>query len=123
MKISNIAKYIGATVVGASIAITVIHSHNDEPLSDINPVLSQADKDFDNTLSVQEWIPLLIECDKNKDRRFSSEEYEEAEKLLDGTSIESYHYNIRKTRNNFYTAREMMTQGPNSKEYLEWLGH
>lgn len=107
MKISKIAKYIGLGILSTSLVTVVIHSHNDEPLSDINKELATADTDNDNILTVDEWVRLLSKYDKNNDGQFSQDENKEAEKLLEGTFIESYHYNIRKTVNNFYLAREL----------------
>ncbi|MBI3309226.1 MAG: hypothetical protein HYZ79_07640 [Candidatus Melainabacteria bacterium] len=121
MKIPSIAKYIGGVLVGTSIAITAVHSHNNEPLSDLNPKLAQGDKDFDERLSVAEWIPLLARCDENGDGVFSREEYDKTEELLEGTFIEAYHHNVRETGKNFYLAREMMLKSRNSEELLEWM--
>lgn len=76
-------------IIGTALAIVAVHSHNDEPLSDMNPILASGDKNFDNRLSVDEWIKILSSYDINNDGSFSKEEYDETEKLLDGTCINS----------------------------------
>lgn len=121
MKIPRSAKYIGAGLISSAIAITVVHSYKDEPLSDINPALASADENFDNRVSVDEWVGLLSKYDKDENGQFSREEYDETEGLLDNTFIESYHHNIRETINNFHLARSLMVYGKDSNELKDWI--